>query len=540
MSRCPYSRTLFELLHEQAELHPRAPAVIDAALIVSYSELLQSARRIAGALLARGVRRGDRVGMLIDNRVEWLQWCFGANALGATVVPFSTWSTQAEIEYLLAHSQIRALVTLARCGQQDFCTSLSALLPESMHLEPGAWRSAHFESLSTVIVIGESPATGWETHRHIMSCASADVALVPGEAASAQDDAYILYTSGSSARPKAVRLVNYALIENGFNIGERQGLTMDDRVLLPPPLFWSYGAANAVPAVFTHGAALVLQHRFEASEAMQLIERHQCTALYTLPNITHAIIRHPLFSPHRTRSLRKGLTIGNAEEIRLAATTLGVREICNVYGATEMYGNCCVTQYSLPLADRMRFQGRPLPGVRIRIVDAETSLPVVAGSVGEVEVAGYTTPGYWQESNVTTSTFTIDGFYRTGDFGSFDAEGNFEFVGRGSEFIKKNGISVSPTEIEELLQRHPAISRAAVVGAETDNFGEVIIAFVVPELAQTLTYDEMREYCKLSLSNYKIPDRLEICESLPSTESGKVSRRSLRQLAASLLKSHEN
>jgi fatty-acyl-CoA synthase len=387
--------------------------------------------------------------------------------------------------------------------------------------------------LSTIVVLGPSPAPGWEPYRAFAQDSIPPV-LVPGDAASAQDDAYILYTSGSSARPKAVRLINYGIIENGFNIGERQGLARGDRVFVPPPLFWSYGAANALPAILTHGASLVLQVRFDAGEALTLIERYRCTALYTLPNITHAIVTHPRFSPERTQSLRTGLTIGNAEDLRVAATVLGAKDICNVYGATELYGNCCVTHHSFSLEQRMRSQGQPLPGASIRIVDMDTHLPVEAGQSGEVEVAGYLTPGYWNEPAPNATTFTADGYFRTGDFGRFDADGNFEFLGRGSEFIKKNGINVSPAEIEELLQRHPAVARAGVVGASARS-GEMIIAFIVPKPDRFITCEELRDYCKRHLSLYKIPDRLQLLESLPTTASGKVSRRTLQELSVSLL-----
>ena len=192
------------------------------------------------------------------------------------------------------------------------------------------------------------------------------MSLAPGDGASAADDALILYTSGSSARPKAVRLQHYAIIENGFNIGERMGLGPEDRVLLAPPLFWAYGACNALPATLSHGAALVLQERFEAGEWIGLVERHRCTAAYTLPSITGAVLRHPEFAPERVASLRTGLMIGSPEEVRIAAERLGAAEICNIYGSTETYGNCCVTPHDWRLDRRMKGQGPPLPGMRLR------------------------------------------------------------------------------------------------------------------------------------------------------------------------------
>src|SRR5439155_1600819 len=190
-----------------------------------------------------------------------------------------------------------------------------------------------------------------------------------------------------------VRLCHGATIENGFHIGERMRLSPDDRVLLAPPLFWSYGAANALPAALTHGAALVLQNRFEPGEWIGLVERHHCTAAYTLPSMTGTVLRHPEFRRERVACLRTGLMIGSAEEVRIAAAELGAAEICNIYGATETYGNCCVTPCEWPLARRMTSQGPPLPGNTLRIVEPGTGAALPPGDTGLVEVTGFVTPG---------------------------------------------------------------------------------------------------------------------------------------------------
>src|SRR5207237_5023260 len=234
-------------------------------------------------------------------------------------------------------------------------------VPEANSAPAGQWRSREFPRLRHIVMLGGRLAPGWIAYDNF---AAAD-ARASGAMTRPEDDALILYTSGSSARPKAVRLQHYAVIENGFAIGERMGLTPDDRVLLAPPLFWAYGATNALPAILSHGATLVLQGRFDAGEWLGVIERHRCTAVYTLPSITGAALRHPDFRRERLRSLRTGLMIGSPEEVRIAAENLGARQICNIYGSTEVYGNCCVTPCDWPLDRRMRSQGPPLPGVTL-------------------------------------------------------------------------------------------------------------------------------------------------------------------------------
>ena len=330
-----------------------------------------------------------------------------------------------------------------------------------------------------------------------------------------------------------MRLRHGAAIENGFAIGERMRLSPDDRVLLAPPLFWSYGAVNALPATFTHGAALVLQSRFEPGEWIGLVERHRCTAAYTLPSMTGAVLRHPEFRRASVASLRTGLMIGSAEEVRIAAEAIGAAEICNIYGATETYGNCCVTPCDWPLARRMGSQGPPLPGNALRIVDPETGAALPAGDIGLVEVTGHITPGYAGASAEHNSiAFTADGWFRTGDLGFLDHSGDFHFVGRDADVIKRAGINVSPAEVESLLLQYPGVAQAAVVGAPAGERGEAIVAFVVPQPGAALDAEALRAHCRALASSYKVPDRFEFCTSLPVTETGKLLRRALKDRAA--------
>jgi fatty-acyl-CoA synthase len=308
-------------------------------------------------------------------------------------------------------------------------------------------------------------------------------------------------------------------------------------VLLAPPLFWSYGAANALPATLSHGAALVLQPRFEPGGWLDMIERHRCTAVYTLPSMTGAALRHPDFRRARTASLRTGLMIGSPEEVRIAAEELAAPQICNIYGSTETYGNCCVTPANWPLGRRMTSQGPPLPGARLRIVDPETSAELPAGAIGAVEVAGSATPGYAGASAVNNETaFTADGYFRTGDLGSLDAAGGFHFAARDNDMIKRAGINVSPAEVETLLLQYPGVAQAAVVGAAAGERGEAIVAFVVAAEGTSLDPETLRVYCRALVSSYKVPDRIVLCPVLPTTETGKLFRRGLKEQAAALMR----
>ena len=521
--RPPHSRTLYGLLREQAERFPGRIAVICGERQASYRDLAAAAGRIAAALRAAGFRHGERIGVLINNRLEWLETCFGAAALGVVVVPLSTWSKPEELAYLLADSEIAALFAVDAFAGQNFAGTLAALAPVSPRLR-------------RIVMLGGELQPGWVGYDDFRANFEPLGELPSGEPASPADDALILYTSGSSARPKAVRLQHYAVIENGFAIGERMGLTPDDRVLLAPPLFWAYGATNALPATLSHGATLVLQGRFDAGEWLGLIERHRCTAVYSLPSITGAALRHPDFRPERVSSLRTGLMIGSPEEVRIAAEDLGARQICNIYGSTEIYGNCCVSPCDWPLDRRMHSQGPPLPGVTLRIVDPENGQVLRSGETGAVEVSGYVTPGYAGASAThNAAAFTPDGYFRTGDLGLVDDNGDFQFAARDADIIKRAGINVSPAEIESLLLQHPAVAQAAVVGAAAGERGEAIVAFVVPAPGAEIDGEALREHCRARASSYKVPDHVEIRAALPVTETGKLFRRALKEQAQRLI-----
>ena len=499
----PYSRSLADLVVEQAERYGSHPAVIAGDRVLSYAELADRAARVAGALRARAIGRGDTVGLLVNNRAEWVEAFFGAMIAGATVAAFSTWSTQDELDWLIADSGICLLIAVDRFADNDYAAYAPAL----------AVRETVLLSAFETLTVGP-PAPRLDTD-------GSDVAI-------------LISTSGSSSRPKSVPLTHRGIIENGFNIGERQGYTPDDRVLLAPPLFWSYGSANAMAAVLTHGATLVLQGKFEPGEAIALIEQHRCTALYTLPSITNAIVSHPSFSRDRVRSLRTGLTIGAPQDILTAAQVLGAAEICNVYGQTESYGNCAVTPHDWPLERRAACQGPPLPGVTIRIVDGD-GMVLPAGQEGLIEVQGYVMLGYTGASaDQTAAVTTPDGFFRTGDMGRLLEDGSVSFSGRISEMIKKGGINISPAEVEDVLMRHADVVLAGVVGVPDALQGELLAAFVVTKSGAVVTAAELAAHCRALASRYKVPDFIEIRSELPVTVTGKLMRRELKTMAAGL------
>ena len=533
------SRTLFDLLSGLASDRKDHPAVIHRAGTTTYGELYERASSVERSLRTLGVVSGDRVGLLAGNRIEWLESFFGAAGVGATVHSINTWVTPTELEDLLTRADCTVLVLQAGFGRHRYLEDVRQLVPEAWEASaPGDWSSAKFPSLRGIVVLNEDIDTprgaydyeGWlNPARDDAPAARRSLTLI-----SAATPAVVLYTSGSTAQPKAVPLLHYGLIENGFHIGERLGLGGEDRVWLGSPLFWSYGCANALMATFTHGATLVLQEQFVPAAAIALIESNACTAAYLLPTLIHALLSDPSFDRRRVATLRTGLTIGSPDEVRLAAESLGVASICNLYGSTEVYGNCCVTPHSATLDERLMSQGPPLPGVTLRIVNPQTAAIEPVGVVGEIQVKGYLTPGYIGVDMVSSGVFTDDGFYRSGDLGYLDERGWLHYVSRESDMIKTSGINVAPLEVEQCLLGVDGVGEVGVVGAPDTVRGELVIAYVVATSGQRLDEAALIGACRESLASYKVPARVVIVDELPKTDTGKLSRKLLREQAATM------
>ena len=529
MATPPRARTLGDLLDEMAAARPTAPATVFRDAQLTYAALKARADALARALLAVGVRKGDRVAVLLPNRPEWLLAAFAASKVGAIAVGVSTFSSPREIAWMVEHCRPAAIVTLESFRGRSYLGPLYELCPELARSEPGRLRSDRVPELRAVVCVDERRHDG--VYRFVDFMArSSEVAETERAAAQAavtpRDLCYILYTSGSMATPKGVTLAHGPVVENGFNIGERQHLGAADRVWLAVPLFWSFGSANALPAIMTHGGSLALQESFEAGEALALLDEARCSVYYGMPNMARAMLEHPDRRRRRLAGMRTGLTIGLPEDVQMTMEAVGARELCNVYGATETYGNCAVTDAHDPLTVRLGTQGRPLPGMDLRVVDPGTGRVLPRGETGEFRVNGHVTPGYYAETEQTESAFDRDGYFITGDLGLIGDDGRVRFRGRLKEMIKTGGINVAPLEVETILATHHAVQQACVVGVPDRDRGEVVVAAVELRAGATATADTLTEFCRDRLASYTVPVRFIFrkAEDFPRTPTGKIQK----------------
>lgn len=518
----PRSQTWGDLVDEMAAGTPDAEAVVFRDERLSYARLKARVDDFARALLAAEITRGDRIALLVTNRPEWIVAAFGAAKIGAIIAAISTFSTPRELAWALEHSGAKLLVTLERFGARDYIDGLDrTALPElrAVVAIDGPPRSG-------VLRLPEFLARGDSVEAAALSAAQRQV--------TPNDIAYILYTSGSTAAPKGVTLAHGNVIANGFDIGERMHLTASDRVWLAVPLFWSFGSANALPAILTHGGCAALQESFEPGEALALIERERCSVYYGMANMARALKEHADHPGCRLGAMRTGLTIGPPEDIALTIDALGADELCNVYGSTETYGNCAVCDAHDPLELRLTTQGRPLPGMTIRALDLVTRRSLPEGEVGELAVAGYVTQGYFRAPELDADAFDTEGYFLTGDLGSIE-DGRVHFRGRLKEMIKTGGINVAPLEVEEVLLQHPDVVQAFVVGVPDTAKGEIVAAAVELRGDGAADASAIFAFCRERLASYKVPARFvfKTAAEFPRTATGKIHKPGLREEFAS-------
>jgi fatty-acyl-CoA synthase len=513
-------RTLGTLVADGAKRWGPNPAVIFEERTVSYAELSDQVDAVAAGLLALGVKHGDRVAVLFGNRPEWLFASLGAASIGAVVVPLNTWYRERELRWTMAHCAVSVAISAERFLKQSYVELLAGLVDEG--------------SLAAAILDGDAAAgtIAWEELLASGSSSQRRAELAPRRSqVHGEDTAFILYTSGSSAEPKGVRLLHAGLLENARAIAARRRTVPGDRIWLGAPLFYGLGAANALPVALTSGASLVIHDHFEAGRALEAIERHQATVYYGTGNMTRAMLDHPSFSRAMVASLDRGLAGIGPDYRRLTIFELGVEGATPAYGLTESYGHVTGGWPDDPLPARLNTEGEPLPGVEIDIVDPETRQPLARGEAGLILLSGWLTPGYHENPAETAKALLPDGRFDTGDLGLIDNDGRLVFKSRIKDVIKSGGVNVSPLEVEQLILEHPDIRSAYVVGVGDHLRGESMVAFV--DAVSELDADAVQAFVKARAASFKVPQHVIRCseEEVPRLASGKVAKRELAERA---------
>jgi fatty-acyl-CoA synthase len=536
--------TLGQVLEKQVARHPDQEFMIypDRDLRFTYAQFDRRVNNLAKGLLAIGLRKGDHLGIWATNVPDWLTFLFATAKIGVVAVTVNTAYRLHELEYLVKQSDIRALCLVDGFRDSDYIAMINELVPELKSSERGRLECARFPRLKSVIFIGPEKHRGMYNSQELLllGAHTSDQELSQAAAGlSCHEVINMQYTSGTTGFPKGVMLTHHNILNNGFHIGERQKFTEAERLCLTVPLFHCFGLVLGVMAVFTHGATLVILESFDPLLALASVQKERCTALYGVPTMFIAELNHPMFGMFNLSSLRTGIMAGSPcpmEIMKRVITDMRCREITIAYGLTE--GSPVMTQTSTddPIEMRVSSVGQALPGIEVRIVNPETNAELPPGTQGEMVCRGYNVmKGYYQLPEATAAAVDVDGWLHSGDLGTMDANGYFKITGRIKDMIIRGGENISPREIEEFLLRMEGIRDIQVAGIASQKYGEEVGAFIIKKEGASITEEDVRDFCRGKIANFKIPRYVFFVTSYPMTASGKVQKYKLREQGARLL-----
>jgi fatty-acyl-CoA synthase len=497
----------------------------------TWTELAERVDAFAAGLVALGLKPGERIGIWSPNNSEWVITQLAAAKAGLILVTINPAYRLTELEYALNKVGCRALVTATAFKSSDYAGMLLSLAPELATSLPGRLMAARVPKLELVIQIGGGTIPGALPFREI-----ADLATVASRAElealgprlQFDDPINIQFTSGTTGAPKGATLTHHNILNNGFFTAEAMRFTEEDRLCIPVPLYHCFGMVMGVLGCMTHGATMVFPGEgFDPRATLETIAAERCTALYGVPTMFIAQMDQPEFGKFDVGSLRTGIMAGAPcpiEVMHRVMSLMNLRDITIAYGMTETSPVSFQTGLDDPVERRVSTVGRIHPHLECKIVDTEGRV-VPCGTPGELLTRGYSVMlGYWDDDERTAQAIDRARWMHTGDLATLDAEGYCAIVGRIKDMVIRGGENVYPREVEEFLYRHPKVSDVQVFGVPDEKFGEEIVAWIKLREGETLTEQEVRDYCRDQIAHYKIPRYVRFVDEFPMTVTGKVQK----------------
>ncbi len=523
MQEAPLSdeRTIPRLVRAAAARYSDRSAIEDGPVTLSFAELGEASLAAARAFLASGVEPGDRIGLWAPNIAEWVVSAIGVQMAGAVLVPLSTRFKRAEAGYVLRKSGAKLLCTVGDFLGTNYADSLEG---------------EDLPALEAVICLrgGSKAGIPWREFLDRGESVSRDAARERSDAVSPDDLSDLLFTSGTTGKPKGV-MATHAQSLKVFDVwSDVVGLREGDRYLIVNPFFHTFGYKAGWLSCILRGATAIPHAVFDVGEVLKRVESERISVLPGPPTLYQSILAHPDRPKYDLSCLRLAVTGAAAvpvEMIHRMRDELGFETIVTAYGLTECTGMVSICRPDDDPEIVATTSGRAIPDVEVRCIDPDGA-PVPAGEPGEVVVRGYNVmKGYYEDASETRATIDEDGWLHTGDIAVMDAQGNLRITDRIKDMYIAGGFNCYPAEIENLMFAHPDIAQVAVIGIPDERMGEVGMAFVVPVAGKALDSDAIIAWCRDQMSNYKVPRRVEVIEELPMNASGKVMKFQLRELA---------
>ena len=506
---------------------------------ISRVELQTEARRLAKALAASGVSKGMRVAVHMANRPEFAVASFAIAMLGAVLVPVNTFATLDEREYILRHSDSALLLFQRTLLKHNFLEQLLQLLPELNETHDGALHSTKTPQLRQVVALGlrknQGRVQAWDT----FLARGSDFPDAVLDAMIAEvfpsDEGIIIYTSGTTSRPKGVLHMQRAAVIQSWRIADDMRFSTNDRVWTTYPFFWSAGICMALGATLAAGATLVLQETFDPGSALQCLVDERVNATQCWPHQAKAMAEHPLYSTLDLSRIDK-------EVCRLQPDVAPEQDTWGTqgsFGMTETFTFTTNLPADAPVSLRRDTAGPTLPGMSLRILDKQSGAALPVGEEGEIAVKGLTLMrGYYKVE--PEATFDADGYYHSQDGGHLDPQGYLHWTGRLSNIIKTGGANVSPLEIEAALLSFPNMRIGIPFGAPHPSLGEVIVLCAVAIQGHVLIEEDILAFLREKLAAYKLPRKILLFAESDLSFTGNQKIQSSKLISQALARLHDS
>ncbi|MET1066170.1 MAG: AMP-binding protein [Arthrobacter sp.] len=527
---------------------PYQDALIEAAAVPgeearrwSYTKLNDDVDRVARALLALGVAKGERIGIWSPNCAEWTILQYATAKVGAILVNVNPAYRSHELDFVVNQNGMRMLVAAPSDRNSDYTGMARRALAECPELRelvflPNAGQPG--------LTAGVPESDAERTYAELLRRAD-DVGHSTLQARMAELDAHdpinLQYTSGTTGFPKGATLTHHNILNNGFSIGEQLGYTEQDRVVIPVPFYHCFGMVIGNLAALSHGAATIIPGRtFTPAAALEAVQDFGGTSLYGVPTMFIAELALPDFASYDLSTLRTGVMAGSLcpiEVMNRVIAEMNMVDVAICYGMTETSPVSTMTRSVDTMAQRTETVGRTMPKLESQIVDPVTGEVLQRGAIGELCTRGYAVmKGYWDQPDKTAAAIDAEGWMHTGDLARMDGDGYLVIEGRIKDMVIRGGENIYPREIEEFLYTHPDIQDVQVIGVPDAKYGEELMACVILKPgADPLDAGSLAEFCRGKLAHYKIPRYVEVRESFPMTVSGKIRKVDMRQEAVARL-----
>jgi fatty-acyl-CoA synthase len=484
----------------------------------TYAQFGELIDRLAGGMLAAGLRKGDRVGVWGPNRAEWALVQYATAKLGVILVNINPAYRTSELEYAVGQSGCRLLFAAPEVKGADFVAMVDELRPSL----PGLERAIFFDSSEWA----EISSGG----------ASVDEVRAAGADLDFDEPINIQYTSGTTGFPKGATLSHHNILNNAHSLVQLLGYTERDRVCVPVPLYHCFGMVIGNLACTSSGACIVYPaDTFEPEATLVACSQERCTSLYGVPTMFIAELGHPSFKDHDLGALRTGIMAGSpcpVEVMKQVNSEMGIEQISIAFGQTETSPVSTFVRVDDTLEHRCETVGQVMPHTEIKVIDPSSGQIVSRGEPGEFCARGYLVMrGYWNDPERTAESIDSGGWMHSGDLATIDDGGYVRIVGRIKDMVIRGGENIYPREIEEFLYTHPRIADVQVIGVPDHRYGEELMAWVVLRPGESLTEEDVRDYCRGRIAHFKIPRYVKVVDSFPMTVTGKVQKFKMRDAA---------